>query len=327
MSAYGPSTRSFFRVIFVVAVGAIQLFPNSALAQTYQQTPFAAHASPLRALDGNFPSVRRPTPLSHMEELALRPMDHFKECKTCPEMVVVPAGRFAMGSPESEVGSTADERPQHSVTFAKPFAVGRFAVTFDEWEACIAAGSCRYRPSDQGWGRASRPVIDIIWDDAKDYVWWLSKTTGKPYRLLSEAEREYITRAGTTTAFWWGTSYALAQANYNRNSSHPNAARIIDAHPTVVSKTVPVNSYAANPWGLYQVHGNVEEWVEDCWHDTYAGAPSDGTAWIDENCSGHVLRGGSFGVSPHSLRSAARSWSQAPNRLVYMSVRVARTLK
>lgn len=262
-----------------------------------------------------------------MEALALRPMDHFKECEACPEMVVVPAGEFVMGSPQSEAGSTEDERPQHNVTFASAFAVGRFAVTFDQWDACVAAGPCHYRPSDQGWGRAGRPVINILWDEAKEYVWWLSHITGKSYRLMSEAEREYVTRAGTKTAFWWGGSFVPARANYNRNSSDPLGPTTFDARqPIVVPRTMPVHSGTPNPWGLYHVHGNVYDWVEDCWNDSYAGAPSDGSAWIGGNCNGHVLRGGSFGGSPHTLRSAARSWSDAPNRLIYMSVRVARTL-
>ena len=318
--------RTFFRVALVVTAGSILLL-TTAWAQIYWQTPVAAYASPLRAVDGVFPNIRLATPLSHLEERALRSKDHFKECNACPEMVVVPPGKFVMGSSESEAGSTTDERPQRSVTFAKPFAVGRFAVTFDEWDACVAAGSCRYRPSDQGWGRGGRPVIDINWDDAREYVWWLSNTTGKPYRLLSEAEREYVARAGTITAYWWGASFSLAMANYNRNSSHPSDATKFDPRqPTVLSKTVPANSFAPNPWGLYQVHGNVDEWVEDCWHDNYTGAPSDGTAWKVGNCTGHVLRGGSFGVNPLALRSAARSWSKAPDRLIYFSVRVARTL-
>ncbi len=155
----------------------------------------------------------------------------------------------------------------------------------------------------------------------------LSQITGKPYRLLSEAEREYVTRAGTTTAFWWDESFTPGRANYNRNSSDPFGPTSIDVRqPIVVPMTIPVHSLAPNPWGLYHVHGNVYDWVEDCWHDNYAGAPSDGSGWIGENCNGHVLRGGSFGGSPHTLRSAARSWSAAPNRLIDMSVRVARTL-
>jgi formylglycine-generating enzyme required for sulfatase activity len=216
---------------------------------------------------------------------APRTPDVFKECATCPEMVVVPAGTLTMGSPESEPGRSTDEGPQHAVTFARPFAVGRFAVTFDEWDACATDGGCGgNRPSDQGWGRGRRPAINVSWNDAKAYVAWLSRKTGKTYRLPSEAEREYVTRAGTTTPFWWGSSISTSQANYNGNYTYGGGAR-----GEYREKTLPVDTFQPNPWGLYQVHGNVSEWVEDCWNDS---APSDGSAWTSGDCSSRVVRGG-----------------------------------
>jgi len=232
--------------------------------------------------------ARLPQPLSRNENAALRPMDHFKECEFCPEMIVVPAGQFSMGANEDEPGSTPAERPQHKVTFTRSFSVGRFAVTFDEWEACLAAMGCSYRPSDQDWGRGRQPVINILWSDAKEYVRWLSRKTGRPYRLLSEAEREYVTRAGTSSGFWWGDDFRPLQAN----SAHP-----IDYY----------------------------DWVEDCGNDSYAKAPSDGAAWMTGNCDVRILRGGAFSRHPETLRSAARLWSGGSNRMIYMSVRVART--
>ena len=243
-------------------------------------------------------------------------MDHFKECESCPEMIVVPVGQFRMGASENEAGSTPDERPQHLVTLTNSFSVGRFAVTFDEWDACIAAKGCSYRPSDQNWGRGKRPVISIRWDDAKEYVGWLSRQTGRPYRLLSEAEREYVTRAGTSTAYWWGDDFSPLQANsaYPTDQSEPMAAR-----------TVLVDSFAPNPWGFFQVHGNVYDWVEDCGSESYIDAPSDGAAQMTGNCEVHMLRGGAFSRRPESLRSAARLWSGNPDPMIYMSVRVART--
>ncbi len=164
------------------------------------------------------------TPLSPERERALAPKDSFKECDGCPEMVVVPAGSFTMGAPANEEGNAPDEFPQHMVTFARQFAVGRFALTFDEWEACAADGGCNgYRPADQGWGRGRRPVINVSWDDARSYVAWLSRKTDRTYRLLSEAEREYVLRAGTTTPFWWGGSIATSQANYDGTSCTPGS--------------------------------------------------------------------------------------------------------
>src|SRR5262249_1040616 len=146
-------------------------------------------------------------PLSAPEELALKPKNAFRECDKCPEMVVVPAGSFTMGSPDSERNRAKYEGPQHEVTFAQQFAVGRYAVTFEERDACVADGGCNgYNPNDEGWGRGRRPVINVSWNDASAYVAWLSRRTGKSYRLLSEAEREYVARAGTTTPFWWGAA-------------------------------------------------------------------------------------------------------------------------
>jgi formylglycine-generating enzyme required for sulfatase activity len=150
----------------------------------------------------------------------LKPKDVFKECDKCPEMVVVPAGSFDMGSPRDEEGHDPVEEPRHKVTIAQPFSVGRFAVTFDEWDACVAGGGCNRRLSDQGWGRGRRPVINVTWDDAKAYASWLSQRTGKPYRLLTEAEREYIARAGTASPFWFGFSISTERANYNGNYTY-----------------------------------------------------------------------------------------------------------
>jgi formylglycine-generating enzyme required for sulfatase activity len=210
------------------------------------------------------------TPLSAAEERVLKPKDDFKECAQCPEIEVVPAGSFVMGSPDSEEGRIEEEGPQHRVTFGKSFGVGKFAVTFEEWDACVADGGCNgYKPSDEGWGRGRRPVINVSWEEANAYVVWLSRKTGKTYRLLSEAEREYVTRAGTTTPFWWGASISTQQANYNGNYTYGTEAKGVSRR-----QTVPVDSFQPNPWGLYQVHGNVWEWTEDCWHDDYSGAPN-----------------------------------------------------
>src|SRR5712671_1336249 len=173
----------------------------------------------------------------------LKPKDVFKECDKCPELVVVPAGRFTMGSLANEEGRNSDEGPQHQVTFSQSCAFGRFAVTFDEWDACVADGGCNgYKPSDQGWGRGRCPVINVSWDDAKAYVTWLSRRTGKTYRLLSEAEREYVTRAGTTTPFWWGSMINPNQANYDGNSVYKKGSK-----GRYRQRTVPVDTFQPNP--------------------------------------------------------------------------------
>jgi formylglycine-generating enzyme required for sulfatase activity len=269
-------------------------------------------------------SSRSEEPLSAAEECLLNPKDSFKECDKCPEMVVVPAGTFMMGSPDSEKERLANEGPQHQVTFARPFAVGRFAVTFDEWDACVAAGGCNgYKPSDRGWGRGRHPVINVSWNDAKAYVAWLSDKTGKSYRLLSEAEREYVTRAASLTPFWWGSSISPQQANYNGTYTYAGSPKGQNR-----KRTIAVDSFQPNPWGLYQVHGNVWDWTEDCYHDSYVGAPADGSAWMVGDCKLRTLRGGSLFNAPGFLRAAVRGTGTPVNRNdpFGFSIRVGRTL-
>jgi formylglycine-generating enzyme required for sulfatase activity len=225
-----------------------------------------------------------------------------------------------MGSPADEPGRLDEEGPQHEVMIANAFAVGQFAVTFAEWDACVDDGGCGgYRPSDEGWGRGDMPVINVSWDDAQVYVKWLSSKTGKRYRLLSEAEREYVARAGTTTPFWWGKSITSKQANYNGNYTYA------DKKGEYRQKTVPVKSFEPNRWGLYQVHGNVLEWTEDCWNKNYEGAPKDGSAWTAGHCFSRVLRGGSWDSHPWYLRAAFHHGDRPDGRFKMIGIRVART--
>jgi formylglycine-generating enzyme required for sulfatase activity len=258
-------------------------------------------------------SSRAAQPLSAAEECALKPKDVFKECDNCPEMVVVPAGSFTMGSPASEEGRVVNEGPQHTVTFAKPFAVGSHSVTVDQFAAFVqetsydAGSKCwtlednkeEERPN-RSWRSpgytqkdGSGSVGCVSWNDAKPYVAWLSRKTGKTYRLLSEAEHEYVTRAGTTGRLWW-----------------PKKA---DSYPP---------SPWDNPWG---VNIRSYEWVEDCYHDSYTGAPSDGAAWIAGDCSQRVRRGG-FWMLFYIISSAARLEASPDHRYYLNGFRVARAL-
>ena len=210
-------------------------------------------------------------------ELARSPGDTFRDCPECPEMVVVPGGKFG-----------------------RPFAVGVYEVTFGEWDACVTDDGCGgYRPSDEGWGRGRRPVINVSWNDAKAYVKWLSRKTGAEYRLLSEAEWEYAARAGTTTRYWWGDGIGRNRANCEGCGSRWDNRQ-----------TAPVGSFAANPFGLYDVHGNASEWVEDCWVD----------------CGERELRGGSWRFGARNLYSVARFGYYSRGRDVDNGFRVARTL-
>ena len=241
------------------------------------------------------------------------PGDTFRDCPGCPELVVVPSGRFMMGSPESESGRFDNEGPVHEVTIACPFAVGVYEVTLDEWDACVSDGGCGgYRPDDMP--RLSHPVFNVSWNDAKAYVRWLSGKTGEAYRLLSDAEWEYVARAGTTTRYWWGDDIGQDRANCD------------GACGDSYNYSAPVGSFSANPFGLYDMHGNVFEWVEDCWNESYHGTPSDGSAWESGECGLRMLRGGSWYVSPRNLHSAFRGSFPSGIRFFDIGFRVARTL-
>ena len=254
---------------------------------------------------------------------ARSPGDVFRDCKSCPQMVVVPAGDFMMGSPSSEEDRNDDESPRHRVTISKPFSIGKYEVTFSEWDACVAAGGCRgYRPDDVGWGRGNRPVIDVSWEDAQAFVRWLSSETGQDYRLLTESEWEYAARAGTTGPFHFGSTISTDQANYYGRVVYGSGRKGVFRE-----KTVSVGSFPSNGYGLHDVHGNVWEWVEDCWHASYAGAPKDGGAWTTGgDCADRVLRGGSWIDDPGDLRAALRLWDESGFRIFTIGFRVARTL-
>jgi formylglycine-generating enzyme required for sulfatase activity len=227
---------------------------------------------------------------------ATRPGLVFRDCADCPEMVWLPRGEFTMGE-NAGVGVAG---PLHTVRINYPLAVGRFEVTFAEWDACATARACRHWPDDQGWGRGRRPVINVSWVDAQEYLSWLSAKTGKRYRLLSEAEWEYAARGGTQTKYWWGNDVGRNKANCFGCGSRWDGR-----------ETAPVGSFDANPFGLYDVLGNVSEWVEDCYHGSYRDAPSDGSAW-EQNCPAdmrdkRVMRGGAWQYPADLTRPAFRT--------------------
>lgn len=236
----------------------------------------------------------------------------FKDCEdVCPEMVVVPAGSFTMGSPADEVGRNAAEGPRHPVAFGSPFAIGRYEVTFAEYDACVDAGGCIHRPGDQGWGRARRPVVAVSWNDAMEYTAWLSRHTGHRYTLPSESEWEYAARAGTSTP--WHTGRAILTDDAN----------ILN----VFAKTVAVGAFPPNAFGLHDVHGNVQEWVLDCLDTGYIGVPNDGSAAANGNCAlQRLFRGGNFAAEPKDARSAYRGAAAQTGRWTGVGFRVVRAL-
>ncbi len=306
------------------------LFGTAALAQTQPEQQRVASASGLAAGQS------------------------IKDCADCPELVVIPAGIFTMGSSAQEQAlanaagispaQTSRESPQHRVNI-KRFAAGKYAVTKGEFarfvraqgyqtdaersEGCTAWTGTEWKMDKAYNWRAAvfaqgddHPVVCVSWNDAQAYAQWVSQVSGKPYRLLSEAEREYAARGGTQTTFWWGDSITTSQANYEGNYSYNDSPK-----GTYRKTTVPVGSFSPNPFGLYNVHGNVWEWTEDCLHDSYDDAPSDGSAWTI-GCSGsfRMLRGGSWVNGPASLRSANRFRVSPEGRINFSGFRVARSL-
>jgi formylglycine-generating enzyme required for sulfatase activity len=223
-----------------------------------------------------------------------------RDCPECPELVVVPAGAARLAS-------------GRDVTLVAPLAVGKFEVTFEEWDACVAQGGCGHRPADRGWGRGRQPVMNVNWDDAQAYVTWLVRKTGKAYRLLSEAEWEYAAQAGTGREV--SATRGANQANCDGCGSRRDN-----------KQTAPVGSFAANGFGLHDMLGNVWEWTADCWNDSHAGAPPDGGAPISGECSRRVLRGGSWDNDPGRTRSAYRFRGPSDVRVDLIGFRVARTL-
>ena len=259
--------------------------------------------------------------------------DTFRDCEVCPEMVVLPAGKFMMGSPEGERGRWISEGPQHQVTISQPFAVGKYEVTVGQYtafgeEAGHITGRCDFPEESwdpirlsqtnnhlgESWNNSrfdqtnNHPVTCVSWYDASTYAVWLSVKTGYEYRLLSEAEWEYAARAGTTTAYYFGRMILGDIAQHIRDT------------------TAAVGSFPANAFGLHDMHGNVSEWVEDCSHVGYVGAPTNGSSWLSGcyDAQRRGLRGGSWDDRPGGLRSANRNWFNAPDRRNTNGFRVAR---
>jgi len=237
------------------------------------------------------------------------PGELFRDCPDCPELVVVPSGEFDMGSTAKPT-----EQPVHRVTIPKNFAIGRRDVTFAEWDRCVAQSGCRFSPPDQGWGRGDRPVTNVSWDDAKEFLAWLSTATGKSYRLPTEAEWEYAARGGSTTPYWWGKDIGTGRA------------QCAECGASETGRTEPAGSFRPNAFGLYDTVGNAAEWVEDCWNPAYRGAPTDGSAWTNGDCSLRVLRGGSFADKASAVRSSARFRYDQDVRYYANGFRVARDL-
>jgi formylglycine-generating enzyme required for sulfatase activity len=317
--------KRFYRSVAVIVAGLIAIGGVGIYRWRMQPGPRQAPELPGPLSEAQVPTKPGPSaaakpvppPAAPAPRETHEPGDEIRDCEQCPVLAWVPAGEFTMGSPPNEGRRSDREGPQHRVTIAHALAVGKTEVTFAQWDACVAAGGCNHKPDDHGWGHGDQPVINVSWNDAQDYVKWLKEETGKGYRLLTEAEWEYVARAGSTTAYWWGDEVGRGNANCHGCGSQWDG-----------QQNAPVGRFAANRFGLYDTGGNVWEWVEDCWHDTYNGAPEDGSAWKNGGlCSDRVTRGGACASDPSCVRSAFRDFGGADVRYKDGSTgfRVART--
>lgn len=278
----------------ILAVFAVWLAASAALAQTAQSAPPPA--------------------------ASMKPGTAFKDCDACPEMVVVPAGIYIMG-----LGAKRRrDGPPHRVNIKRPFAIGRFEVTFREWFACLAEKGCAHAPDDHKWGQIKRPVINVTWHQAQNYIKWLSRKTGQRYRMPSEAEWEYVHRAGTTTKYWWGDDVGTKQANCRDCESR--VCCTAKDHSCCSHGTTPIGSFPPNAFGVYDTAGNVFEWTADCWNPDHKGAPKDAAARTTGDCNNRVIRGGSFYYFSKVAQAAYRAKNPPGVKSYWLGFRVVREL-
>ena len=265
--------------------------------------------------------------LEAIDGLTLRPGKTFRDCPDCPTMVVVPAGSFWQGSEESSPFALNKEKPQRTVTFSQPFAVGVFEITMAQWDLCVTAGGCTLSPHDNGWGRGSRPVIMVSWNDAQEYVTWINRQTGQSYRLPSESEWEYIARAGEESEWLGGDPVHTCEFGNIAGSETGLRWQHEDCADTAALETLPVGSLKPNAFGVYDVIGNVAEWTLDCMNLSYLDAPADGSAWSRGICSSRMTRGGSWFTGTKEIRLPARFNLKAGDRNDFTGFRVVRAVE
>jgi formylglycine-generating enzyme required for sulfatase activity len=244
-----------------------------------------------------------------------------QECPECPTMIAMPVHSFAMGSPADEHGRSKNEGPQQHITLRPGLSISKHEITFTQWDACVTDGGCEHHADDNGWGRGSRPVIDVMWYDAQAYVAWLSAKTSKTYRLLSEAEWEFAAKGGAATTYSWGTIASHEHANYGTDEC---CGGHVEGRDLWSESTAPVGSFPANPLGLHDLSGNVWEWVEDCWHESHEDRPKDGGARLTGDCNFRIMKGGSWASMPVRIRGSYRDAFPPGDHGTIIGFRVAR---
>lgn len=297
-----------FLVFYPLSFGGAQaLPPDWDCAQTYRTFPRIVPAGEVSVLANVPPKTVAETPEQSTYKL---------------NMVRIAPGEFMMGSPPFEEKREGSEGPQVKVKIDYAFEIGKFEVTFDDWNTCLTGGGCRgHHPKDAGWGQGSRPVINVSWQDTQSYIRWLNSVTGLNYRLPSEAEWEYVARAGTTTPFYTGETISAKQANFNGQDPY-----LDEPKSEYRRKTLPVGSFEANPFGVHDMLGNAFEWVQDCWNDSHLGAPKDGEARLEGACKFRVMKGGSWVTYSEQVRAAKRTQYTTDYRYDDYGFRIARTL-
>ncbi len=286
-------------------------YPNGRFTHIAQIRIQALSRSQDPQLPGTGPATEAATDRS--EQAAPKPGDRFRDCDECPEIVVIPAGSYYMGSERS----LPQEKPRREVKIDRPFGIGISEVTIREWDMCLREGGCNMPPEAVTNDRL--PMSNVSWDDAQRFVRWLSEKTGREYRLPTEAEWEYAAGAGTATPFWWGKEVGEGNANCSDCGTTPAGS------PTGEGP-LPVGSFKPNPFGLYDVHGNLWEWTLDCANPSYEGAPSDGKAQLRGDCIRRVLRGGSWKLDSKYMRTTRRNQYDRDVRYYLHGFRVVRTL-
>ncbi len=265
--------------------------------------------------------------LQHMDDLTLRPGKTFRDCPDCPVMMVVPAAAYWQGSEDASPLALSMEKPRRLVTIDEPFAVGVHEITMAEWDLCFKDQGCTSQPGDNGWGRGNRPVMMVSWNDAEEYVHWLSEKTAQSYHLPSESEWEYFARAGQESDWPGGDAVVVCQFANIAGAETGFRWQHSQCGDTLALGTTPVGSFRANAFGLYDTTGNVSEWTADCMNLSYLDAPVDGSAWGRGICSSHMTRGGSWITGSKEIRLPARFNLKNGDRNDFTGFRVVRNIE
>lgn len=301
---------------FILLISGLWIYPNQTVDRSLMTQSKALEQAEMLPV-GTAGKRDETTPAPLKQVISTQAGTIFRDCPECPEMIVLPKGIATLGASDTDPEHHHHELPAHQVSITYPLAIGRFEVSFAEWDACATAGMCRKDVNQPSWGRyGQHPVVNVDWRDTQIYLVWLKKVSGIEYRLLTEAEWEYAARAGKSTRYAWGDALTQDQANCSNCATTPQELA-----------TRSTGAFPANAFNLFDMHGNAAEWVEDCWHNGYQGAPQDGSAWLNQCDEGRrVLKGGAWNTPAQDLRAAARTRETWDKHAEHIGFRIARVL-